>query len=53
MGSILALDPILIMTRFEGGEGAFMNKVDVRKVPRRFVSMEDHHFLTSISASGE
>jgi hypothetical protein len=53
IGSILAFDPILIITRFEGGEGALIKLVDIRNVPRRFVSMDDHHVLTSISASGE
>jgi hypothetical protein len=53
MGSMAALEAILMMTLLPFGEGDWLMKcVDMRNVPRRMVSIVDHQILTSISARG-
>jgi hypothetical protein len=53
IGSMAALEPTLTITLLIGGEGWLMKLVDMRNVPRRMDSMEDHHVATSISARGK
>lgn len=52
IGSIAALEAILIMTRFVDEEGDFIKCVDIRRVPRRIVSIVLHQAETLTSTSG-